>query len=197
MKNKIFMGFLAIALVAVLTSCGKAPQVEMDAAQAAIATAKAAQADLYVPAEYKAIQDSVNAVLESIEARKGKLFVRFTEEKEKLVAITAKAAVVKANGEAAKAKLIAEIETMFSEMTELVAENNTLVAKAPKGKGGAAVIAEIKSEMAVIDASVVEANTLFTSGSYFAAKAKLKSAKESAMAINTELKEAIAKKGGK
>lgn len=193
MKNKIFMGFLAIALVAVLTSCGKAPQVEMDAAQAAIATAKAAQADLYVPAEYKAIQDSVNAVLESIEARKGKLFVRFTEEKEKLVAITAKAAVVKTNAEAAKAKLIAEIETMFSEMTELVAENNTLVAKAPKGKGGAAVIAEIKSEMAVIDASVVEANTLFTNGSYFAAKAKLKSAQESAMAINTELKEAIAK----
>jgi len=193
MKKKLFMGLFAIVMVVFLTSCGKAPQVEMDAAKAAVVSAKSAQADLYVPSEYKALQDSLSAVFENIEARKGKLFVRFSDEKVKLSDISAKSVVVKENAEKAKAILIAELEVMFTEMTDLLAENNTLITKAPKGKGGAAVIAEIKGEMAVVAASVDDANGLFTSGNYFAAKDKLKSAKDNAMAINTELKEAIAK----
>jgi len=191
------MGFFAIVMVAVLASCGKAPQAEMDAAFAAVDSAKVAQADLYVAAEFTALQDSLNAVVEGIEARKGKMFASFSTEKEKLVALTAQAAVVKANGEAAKAQMIADLEVMFAEMTGLVAENTALIAKAPKGKGGAAVIAEIKAEMAVIEASVAEANTMFTNGEYIGANDKVKAAKESAMAINTELKEAIAKVSGK
>ncbi len=193
MRNKVFMGFFAIVMVAVLSSCGKAPQAEIDAAVAALDSAKVAQADLYVPAEFAAVQDSLNAVVESIEARKGKMFVTFSEEKVKLNALVAQAAVVKTNGEAAKAKMIADLEVMFTDMTALLAENATLITKAPKGKGGAAVIAEIKAEMTAIESSVAEAQAMFTNGEYIGANDKLKAAKESAMAINAELKEAIAK----
>ena len=40
MKNKVLMGLAAIAMVAVLSSCGKKPQVEIDATNAAITEAQ-------------------------------------------------------------------------------------------------------------------------------------------------------------
>ena len=40
MKNKVLMGLAAIMMVAVLSSCGKKPQAEIDAANAAIEAAR-------------------------------------------------------------------------------------------------------------------------------------------------------------
>ena len=71
--------------------------------------------------------------------------------------------------------------------------NGKLILKAPRGKEGAAVIEQIKSDMATIDASVVEAQGLFDKGSFMDALNKIKAAKEKADGINAELKEAIAK----
>lgn len=51
MKNKVFMGMAAMLMVAVLASCGKKPQAEIDAANAAIEAAKTAEAPVYLPAE--------------------------------------------------------------------------------------------------------------------------------------------------
>ena len=62
MKNKVLMGVAAIAMVAFLSSCGKVPQVQIDATNAAITAAKTAQADVYVPAEFAAVQDSMKAI---------------------------------------------------------------------------------------------------------------------------------------
>ena len=44
MKNKVLMGLAAIVMVAVLSSCGKKPQAEIDATNAAIEAAKTAEA---------------------------------------------------------------------------------------------------------------------------------------------------------
>ena len=65
--------------------------------------------------------------------------------------------------------------------------------KAPRGKEGAAVLEQIKTEMATIEASVAEAQALYDKGSYMDASNKVKAANESATGINTELKDAIAK----
>ena len=70
--------------------------------------------------------------------------------------------------------------------------------KAPRGKEGAAVLEQIKTESAGIEASVAEAQGLFDKGTYMDALNKIKAATVSANNINTELKDAIAKvKGGK
>jgi hypothetical protein len=69
MKNKVLMGLAAIAMVAFLSSCGKVPQAKVDATNAAIAAAQTAEAAVYVPAEFTAVQDSMKAINAALKFR--------------------------------------------------------------------------------------------------------------------------------
>ena len=69
--------------------------------------------------------------------------------------------------------------------------------KAPRGKEGAAVLEQIKTEMTAIEASAAEAKGMYDAGKYMDASNKIKAAKDSATRINTELNDAIAKVKGK
>lgn len=193
MKNKILMGLATVVMVALLTSCGKVPQVEIDAANAAIEAAQTAEATVYVPAEFVAVQDSMNAILADIETQKSKLFKKFGPAKEKLAATLTLANQVAANAAVKKDAVKAEVTTLLTDIKTVIEENKTLITKAPRGKEGAAVLEQIKAEMTTIEGSVVEAQDLFDKGSYMDALNKIKAAQERAAGINTELKEAIAK----
>ena len=193
MKNKVLMGLVAIVMVAVLASCGKVPQAEIDAANAAIEAAKVAEAPVYVPAEFSEVQDSMNVILADIEVENSKLFKKFGPAKAKLVETTAAANQVAVNAGLKKEEVKKEAETLLTEIKAVIAENATLITKAPRGKDGAAMIAQIKTDIASIDASLVEAQGSYDSGAYMDALNKIKAAKERATGINTELKDAIAK----
>jgi hypothetical protein len=198
MKNKVLMGFAAIVMVAFLSSCGKYPQAQVDATNAAIAAAQAAEAPVYVPAEFTALQDSMNAINATLEVQKSKLFKKFGPSKIKLDETLAAANKVAADAAAKKEEVKKEVETSMTAVKAVIEENKTLVTKAPRGKEGAAVLEQIKTEMATIETSVTDAQALYDKGSYMDASNKLKAANESATGINTELKDAIAKvHGGK
>jgi hypothetical protein len=193
MKNKVLFGLATIMMVAFLASCGKVPQAEIDAANAAIEAAKTAEAAVYIPAEFAAVQDSMNVILADVEAQKSKLFKKFGPVKEKLTAVVTLANQVAANAAVKKEEVKKESETLLNDIKTVIEENGKLILKAPRGKEGAAVIEQIKADMATIDATVVEAQGLFDKGSFMDALNKIKAAKEKADGINTELKEAIAK----
>ncbi|MGD0340836.1 MAG: hypothetical protein ABSA76_03895 [Bacteroidales bacterium] len=193
MKNKVLMGLAAIAMVAFLSSCGKVPQTEIDATNAAIAAAQAAEANVYVPAEFTALQDSMNAINAAVEAQKSKLFKHFTPIKEKLAKTLTLANTVSADAATKKDAVKKEAEGLLNDIKAVIDENGKLITKAPKGKEGAAVIAQIKSDMATINTSVADAQGLFDKGTYMDALNKIKAAKDKADGINTELKDAIAK----
>jgi len=193
MKNKIFMGLAAIAMVAVLSSCGKKPQAEIDAATAAIEAAKTAEAAVYVPAEFAAVQDSMTAIMAEIAAQESKLFKKFGPSKEKLVATVTLANTVAANAATKKEEVKKEVEALMTTVKAVVEENKTLMTKAPKGKEGAAVLEAMKTDMASIEASIVEAQAKYDAGTYMDALNTVKAANERAAGINTELKDAIAK----
>lgn len=193
MKNKVLFGLATIMMVALLASCGKVPQVEIDAANAAIEAAKTAEAAVYIPTEFAAVQDSMNAILADVEAQKSKLFKKFGPVKEKLTAVVALANQVSANAAVKKEEVKKESETLLNDIKAVIEENGKLILKAPRGKEGAAVIEQIKADMATIDATVLEAQGLFDKGTYMDALNKIKAAKEKADGINSELKEAIAK----
>ena len=55
MKNKVLLGFAALTMVAFLSSCGKVPQEKIDAANAAIDSAKMVEAHVYVAADFMAV----------------------------------------------------------------------------------------------------------------------------------------------
>lgn len=197
MKNKFAFALVMFSFVVLLSSCSKVPQAELDAATAAIEDARTNGADLYVPAEFAALQDSLNAVNELIEARKGKMFANFGEVKTKLAQITELSAAVKTNAETRKAEVQAEVDAVMTEVNTLISDAKTLVASAPKGKEGKAAVDAISTEIAAVEASAAEATTLVEQGKWIEALDKLNAAKEKVTAVKTELETVIAKFTGK
>ncbi|MEZ5083772.1 MAG: hypothetical protein R2750_10030 [Bacteroidales bacterium] len=197
MKRKLLVGLTVLGLATVLlTSCSKVPQVEIDAANAAIEEAKLAGAEMYVHDNYVALQDSMNAVMVSIEAQKSKFFKNYSTVKEHLSGVSMFAQEVKIQAENRKEELKAEIQNTVAEVSALTETNKQLVTEAPKGKEGTSALLAIKDELSTIEASINEVSTMLANGDYLPALDKANAAKEKATAINTELSEVIAKYKG-
>jgi hypothetical protein len=197
MKNKVLMGLAAIAMVAFLSSCGKVPQEKIDATNAAITAAQTAEAAVYVPAAFAAVQDSMKAINAAVEVQKSKLFKKFGPISLKLDATLALANKAAADAAVKKEEVKKEVETTMATVKATIEENTALMKKAPRGKEGAAVLEAMKTDMAAIEASVTEAQGLYDKGSFMDALNKIKAANDKANGINTELKDAIAKVSGK
>jgi len=193
MKNKVLMGLAAIVMVAFLSSCGKVPQAQIDAVNAAIDSAAKVEAATYLPTEFAAVQDSMKAIMADVEVQKSKLFKKFGPAKMKLEALLVQTQGVAKNAVVKKEEVKKEVETTMTDIKTIIEDNGKLFKKAPRGKEGAAVLEQIKTEMANIDAAVVEAQGSYDKGTYMDALNKIKAAKERATGINTELKDAIAK----
>ena len=103
------------------------------------------------------------------------------------------AADLKGKTEAKKEEVKKELEVALEEVKVVMEENNTLFAKAPKGKEGKEALEQIKAELGVIETTIADATNMLASGDYLPALDKVKAAKEKAASINEELKAAIAK----
>ncbi len=193
MKNKILLGLAAIAMVAVLASCGKKPQVEIDAANAAIAAAQTAEANVYLPGEFAALQDSMNAINAKIAEVDGKLFKNYKEVVVKLADVKTLAETVVTNAAVKKDEVKKEAEGLLTNIKAVVEENAKLLPKLPRGKEGAAVIEQIKGDLTAVDATVAEAQSLFDKGTYMDALNKIKAATDKAASLNAEIKEVLTK----
>jgi hypothetical protein len=197
MKNKVLMGLATIAMVAFLSSCGKVPQAKVDATNAAITAAQTAEAAVYEPAAFAAVQDSMKSINAAIEVQNSKLFKKFGPIELKLDETLAAANKVATDAVAKKEEVKKEVETTMAAVKAVIEENVTLMKKAPRGKEGAAVLEAMKTDMAAIEATVAEAQAAFDKGAYMDALNKVKAANDKAVGINTELKDAIAKVKGK
>lgn len=193
MKNKVFMGFAAIVMVVVLSSCGKVPQAQIDATKAAIEAAKAAEVNVYLPDEFAKVQDAMNAVLADVETQKSKLFKKFGDVKVKLDEVTNMANQAVAGVAAKKEEVKNQTQTLLNDIKAVAEENTKLVPKLPRGKEGAQVIEQIKADLTGVESAVAEAQGLFDKGSFMDAMNKVKAAKAKADALNSEIKEALRK----
>ncbi len=184
---------MALSVAVLFSSCGKVPQAEIDAAFAALDSAKMAGADVYLAEDFAALQDSMKAITESVEAQKSKFFASYGDIKEKLAQVNELAVAAVSKTEARKEEVKQEIATLQSEVTTLQTQNNELVAKAPKGKEGKAALEAIKADITLIDTTMGEVATQAAADDLMGALNKAKAAKEKAVAINTELNDVIAK----
>ncbi len=197
MKSRILFGLATVILVAMISACGKLPQAQIDEANAAIDSAKAVQADVYLPTDFAALQDSMNAVNAYIEGQKSKLFKKYGPAVEDLKAIVTLAKSVQENAVTKKEEVKKEVENMMTEIKALVEETDKLFLKAPKGKEGKAALEQMKAEMGTVSTAITEAQTQYDNGAYMDALNKIKAAMETATRVNNELKEAIVKAGGR
>ncbi len=198
MKNRFFLVVATVAAVALMTSCAKVPQEAIDAAKAAIETAKTAQADVYFPTEFTALNDQLTVINQDIETQKSKTAKDFKVVKTNVDAIALQAGELGGKVEAKKAEVKAEAEGMMTGATTLLDEAKALLLKAPKGKEGKAVLEQMKNELTAVETSLADAKTAFDGGTnYVQVVDKVKAATETINGIIAELKAAIVKAGGK
>ena len=193
MKKNVVLSMLTLAMVVLIASNAKVPQTENDAANAAVDSAKVAEAAVYVPEQLAQVEDSLKSALAEVETQKSKLFSNYDDATKTLVYVAETAKAVKANSVARKEQLKQEIVATIAEVTALVAENKELIKKAPKGKEGKAALEAINAEMTVVETSVAECQTAYDGGQYVSTIDKIKAAKEKATSIKDELTAAIDK----
>jgi len=196
MKNKFLFSVLILGLLVVLaTGCQKAPQAQMDLAKSAVDSAKSVEADKYIPAEFNAIQDSLNMVMTNIETINAQSFWKrnYKPSIAQLDAIVIASNNAVTNAVAKKAEVKAKVEASLTEAAALLAEDKALMLKAPKGKEGKAALEAIQQDLNVIEASINETTVLYNQGEYMAANDKITAAIEKANSIKQELTDAIAK----
>lgn len=200
MKRNILLTIAALAGMTILfSSCAKLPEAEMAAAKASVEAAKAAEADRYIPQEYRALQDSLNTAMTEVETQKSK-FVLFRSYKKvtlKLNNIVTQGGTVKENAAKRKEEVKNQAQQTLAEATTTVATVKELILKAPKGKEGKEALEAIQSDLALVEASLAEVSTLINNGDYLTALDKVKAANEKANSLKTELEEAIARKSMK
>lgn len=198
MKTSSLIKWMMTGFVVIMISaCSKLPQLEIDAANAAIAEATATGAEIYNLDNYLALQDSMKAVMEEIEVEQSKFFKKFGPIEAHLGQIVVMANEVKMQTEANKEEMKQEIITTLSEANRLLTENRQLVTEAPKGKEGATVLLAIKGELDAIQASINETNNMLAGENYIETLGKAKSVQQKAQLINDELTEVIARYKGK
>ncbi len=195
MKNKFLTSILFVGFALLFSSCAKVPQAELDAAKAAVELARTQGADLYLAAEYSALQDSLNAVTEAIEAQKGKMFGNFGDVKTRLASISEQSVAVTAQTETRKAEVLAEVTAMLADLNNTITASKELLSSAPKGKEGAAALEAITAEIAAVEVVAMEAAALMEQGSLLEALDKTKTAFEKITSVKVELEAVHAKVG--
>jgi hypothetical protein len=195
MRRNLVVVAVALGLTAMVTACASPPKAEIDAAATAMTQASSAGASEYAPDALKAAQDAQAALDTEVKAQEGKWFPSYARTTE--LAAAAKTAAEKAVADAAagKEKAKAEATTAIEEAKTLQTEAQGLLEKAPKGKGSAADIEAMKTDLTNAATSITDAETALAGERYLDARAKAEAAKTAASNVKTAVETAMAAKG--
>ncbi len=183
-------------LVVTLASCAKAPQAEIDAANASIEAARTAGADRYAPESFNAASDALKSSVTAVEEQNSKfaLFRNYDASKTTLATVSTLSNKAVEETTARKEALKAEVTAAVAELDTIIIADKALLAKAPKGKEGKAALEAIGQEIAVVETVKAEvAAGLANNEDILTLSDKIKPAVEKAKAINTELTGVIEK----
>ncbi len=195
--RKLYAGLLVLALIA-LVACAKPPQQQIDAAKAALAAAKAAQADVYAPDSLKAAQDKDAALDAELATQQSKFFKSYKVATQMTTDLQQLADKAKADAVAGKEKAKADAEAAITAADTAVTTAREDLKKAPKGKGSTADLAAMTGDVDTAAKAVEDAKADATAEKYFDAKTKAESAKAQAEKVSADVAAAIElKKGGK
>lgn len=194
MKKNRFSIYAAVLGIVALSACAEIPQEQIDAAANAVADTQANEAELYAKADFVALQDSLKSAQELVAQENSKfLFKNFDGSKAKLQSVVELAATVTEKAKSNKDSLIATIGSIKTEVSDLIAANNELIAAAPKGKEGNSALLAIKGELDGVTMVISQSDSLLAINDVFASLDKAKAAKDKATSLNVELSEVIAK----
>ncbi len=197
MRVRFGVLLVVLGLAVTVAGCASPPTADIDAAKTAITNAGTAGASEYAPDSLKAAEDAQAALDAEMKAQDGKWFKSYDKAKE--LAAAAKAAGEKAAADAAagKEKAKADATQGIADAKTALTEAQELLKKAPKGKGSAADLAAMKTDLTNAETTIADAEAALNNGKFLDAKAKAESAKNAATTVKTAIEEAKAAKGGK
>lgn len=197
MKKALLLAIIAFGLLAI-AGCSKPPEAEMAAAKAAIDAARAAEAEQYVPQQFRMVSDSMNAANAMKTEQDGKfaLFRSYGKSKEAFIRVEGLANKVVEDAKAEKERVRQQVMAMMGEVKTMIDSANVAWEKAPKGKDNKADLELIKNDLMSLGASYTEAEADFNGGKFLTARSKFESVKSRTQSIMDEIAAAVAKKKG-
>jgi hypothetical protein len=185
----------SVVAVALMSGCAKAPEQDVVAAKAALEKAQTVEAERYASAEFNAAKDSLNAALVEIEKQNSAfpLVRNYSRAKALLASAASISASTEQKAAAEKEKVKVEVDTLIAQLAASVAQADSLLTKAPKGKEGKEALEAIANDIAQVKTANEEATASVTAGDYMGARDKASAAMEKITAIKDELNNAIAK----
>jgi len=177
---------MAILVVALSVSCGKAPQAEIDAAKAAVDSLKAHGADKIMAEEFTPIQTSLDEAMKSVDEQNSKTFKSYGDAKTKLTEVTTNAAALEPKVAEKKAELMKQVDGLSTEITEL---NNKTKNMIPSSNLNAKWLG-LQNDATAVDASMTEIKAMVEENDLIAAITKLEETKKEAEEVNDEVKDA-------
>jgi hypothetical protein len=156
----------------VVTACGDPPNKEMDQAQGAIDAARAAGADRYATDEYTAATAALKRSQDAVAQRDYRQALN--------EALDSREHAQNAAREAAdtKAQVRIEVERDMAQIAALIAQANTRLAAAARGRVPRRVLDASREELAAVDESVQKAGEAMKTGDYLSARAALQGVQE-------------------
>jgi len=195
MKTLLKLSVLGLVAVFLFSSCGKRPEQEIQAAQAAIEAVSKAGADVYAADELKKLNDDLTTAMDQVNTQGKKLFKKYGDTKELL-------SQLKANADTLQAEIPARIETAKNNALTALTEAKTaldeavkMLAGAPKGKGTKADLEAMKADLQGLEASLTEAQGIFDGSDFLGALDKATTIKDKALMIVDEIEKAMEKVG--
>jgi hypothetical protein len=193
MRKNLWFGLVLIAGLILVAGCAKPPQMDIDAATAAIEGAKTAEAAEYAPRALASAQDAATAVSDELAVQQKKFALFRSYKKAKELCAAAKAAGEQAAQTAAteKEKARQEATALIEQSKVALTEAKDMLAKAPRGKGSQADIKALESDLAAAEMALVEVDNVFASGKYLQAKARANAAMQQIQNVKNAIQAAI------
>jgi len=196
MRRSWFVVMVALCVGVFAAACGKPPQQELDAAQAAMTEAEQAQAATYAPDEWSRAQEAMNAVNTEMEAQNAKfaLIRSYGKTKENIAAAQTAAAEARDAAMAGKERMHSEAQAAAdaakASLDSAQQMMTTLEGCPRKPKGFSKDMEMMKGNWDGLSAQMAEIDAAMQREDYAAAKSQAESLKASADTLNTDLQSA-------
>ncbi len=169
MRSVLTLG-LVLSLAITFVSCAQPPEEELKAAQAALDSAKKAEADIYAPDAYRTAKSTLDDARAKVEQKDYD---------------AAKAGAIRAKDQADQATALAgtnkqntrnEAQALVNRLSTGLTEARATLNKAPRGKGADGDLDQLSSDLGQAEASLGEAKNSLSAGKAKDALAQAKSA---------------------
>ncbi|HXV76454.1 MAG TPA: hypothetical protein VD788_09050 [Candidatus Polarisedimenticolaceae bacterium] len=183
---------LALALPLIAVGCAGEPAAEIDAASAALESARLAEAEVYAPEAMQTAEAAHAELQTELAAQKERFALGRSYDKTRELAADAQRASEEAVGAAHAGKLMAREEAMnmLAELRTSLDEVETMLDNAPQGKGSAADLAALRGDLGAVDVALTDIEQAISAQRFIDAVQKAQAAMASTAEIRSEIERA-------